>query len=70
MGAYGRARKDLSSHYREEGLYSLTLPVCEAHGTFLASRSVLQWDIIAGSSSEVGSTHPEGLAERTPDQAE
>lgn len=31
---------------------------------------MLQWDIIAGSSSEVGSTHPGGLAERTPDQAE
>lgn len=51
--------------------YSLALPVSEAHGTSLASQLMLQWDnIIAGSSSEMRSMHPEGMAERTPDQAE
>lgn len=30
---------------------------------------MLRWDIIAGSSAEVGGTCPEGLAEKTPDQA-
>jgi hypothetical protein len=51
--------------------YSLALPVSEVHGTSLASQLVLQWDnTIAGSSSEVESMHPEGLAKRTPDQAE
>lgn len=70
MGAHVRAKKDLSSHYREEGpivlLFLCVKPMAPPWLPSLCFSGIL----FAGSSSEVGSMHPEGLAERIPDQAD